>query len=519
MSGSVCRARFFLTAPRTGVRTNLWQEGMIIMMKTQTETFRGYGKLFGLGAQTAVECRFPEAETVLSACATAHLAGADAGNGEVRYFGRAHFSIVYEDADRRVCRAEKGVEFSAVARDERIVPAHTVRAQLAVENVSVRKEGASIFVTALLGADIAVFGEQSFDYLSGGELVCKRDPVAVYTAHLADGTTEIEDDFEVDRIGDILQHAETVHITAVSCSAGTLCTEGEVFLGVLALRGEDLVSFERLIPFRIDVPSESAQAGCRAQVRVTVPEVSLTADADEEKGKCRVRATLVLRASGVICEEVAVDGVTDAFSRTNRVRLSYSESGSEGAGETTQLTERVSGRAALSSGLDFSDTLQAVTLQRAEANLVRGENGMRAEGVALATLLVRAADGSRRGIEMSLPFSVPVQAENADVDVIACGMSARQKEEGTIDAEATLKFTFTERLQARARLVSSAEEGEPVPEKDCAISVYVPRAGDGLWELAKRLNKSPEEVVESNPDLEFPIREGQRVVIYRKKAL
>ena len=98
-------------------------------------------------------------------------------------------------------------------------------------------------------------------------------------------------------------------------------------------------------------------------------------------------------------------------------------------------------------------------------------------------------------------------------------MSARQKEEGTIDAEATLKFTFTERLQARARLVASAEEGEPVPEKDCAISVYVPRAGDGLWELAKRLNKSPEEVVESNPDLEFPIREGQRVVIYRKKAL
>ncbi len=489
------------------------------MMKTQTETFRGYGKLFGLGAQTAVECRFPEAETVLSAHACAHLAGAEAGNGEVRYYGRALFSIVYEDAQRHVCRAEKGVEFSAIARDERIVPAHTVRAQLAVENVSVRKEGASIFVTALLGADIALFGEQTFDYLSGGDLVCRRDPVSVYTAHLADGTTEVEDDFEVGRIGDILQHAETVHINAVACQAGALRTEGEVFLGVLALRGEDLVSFERLIPFTMEIPSEAAQPGCRAQVRVTVPEVNLTADADEEKGVCRIRATLVLRAQGVICEEVAVDGVTDAFSRTNKVKLSYSESGSEGTGETTQFTERVSGRAALSSGLNFSDTLQAVTLQRAEANLVRGENGMRAEGVALATLLVRASDGSRRGIEMSLPFSVPVQAENADVDVIACGMSARQKEEGSIDAEATLKFTLTERLHSEAKLVSGAEEGESVPENDCAVSVYVPRAGDGLWELAKRLNKSPEEVTESNPDLEFPIREGQRVVIYRKKAL
>ena len=230
------------------------------MMKTQTETFRGYGKLFGLSAQTAVECRFPETETVLSACATAHLAGAEAGNGEVRYYGRAYFSIVYEDADRRVCRAEKGVEFSAVARDERVVPAQTVCAQLAVENVSVRKEGASIFVTALLGADLSLFGEQTFDYLSGGDLVCRRDPVAVYTAHLAEGATEVEDDFEVERIGDILQHAETVHITAVSCGAGTLRAEGEVFLGVLAMRGDDLASFERLIPFRIDIPSDAAQA-------------------------------------------------------------------------------------------------------------------------------------------------------------------------------------------------------------------------------------------------------------------
>ena len=120
---------------------------------------------------------------------------------------------------------------------------------------------------------------------------------------------------------------------------------------------------------------------------------------------------------------------------------------------------------------------------------------------------------------MSLPFSVPVQTADAQVSVLACGMSARQKEEGTIDAEATLKFTLTERIRSTARLVAEAQEGEAIPANDCAVSVYVPRAGDGLWELSKRLSKSPEEVVQSNPDLEFPIREGQRVVIYRKKSL
>ena len=160
-------------------------------MKTQTETFRGYGKLFETTAQTAVECRFPEVETALSVQACARLAGAEAGNGEVRYYGRVHFSIVYEDADRRVCRAEKGVEFTAVAKDERVFPAASARVVLAVENVSVRREGASSYVTALLGADVALFGEQTFDYLAGGDLVCRREPVHVLTAHLVSGAIEV----------------------------------------------------------------------------------------------------------------------------------------------------------------------------------------------------------------------------------------------------------------------------------------------------------------------------------------
>lgn len=488
-------------------------------MKTQTETFRGYGKLFELSAQTAVECRFPEVETALSVNACARLAGAEAGNGEVRYYGRVLFSIVYEDAERRVCRAEKGVEFTAVAKDDRVFPAASAHVVLAVENISVRREGASTYVTALLGADAALFGEQSFDYLAGGDLVMKREPVRVLTAHLVSGAAETEDDFEVGAIGDILQHNETVHLTGVACETGSVAIEGEVFVGVLAMKGEELVSFERLVPFRIEIPSDASNPACRAEASVTVTEAQIRAESDEEKGKCALFVTLTLRADACLYEEVAVDAVTDAFSRENRVALAYSDVICEGAGETVRLTERVSGRAALSSPIDFSDTLQAVTLQRAEANLVRGEGGMRAEGVALATLLVRGSDGSRRGVEISLPFSVAVQAERASVSVLACGMSARQKEEGTIDAEVTLKFALCERVRLGARLVASAEAGEAVKESDSAISVYIPRAGDGLWELAKRLNKSPEEVTASNPDLEFPIREGQRVIIYRKKSV
>ena len=489
-------------------------------MENQTETFRGYGKIGTVSAQTAVECKFgQEVGTVLSVHAHAVLTGAESGNGEVRYFGKAHFSIVYEDAEKRVCRAEKGVEFTALQKDERCFPALTARANLTVENVSVRREGASVYVSALLGADIALYGEQTFEYLAGGDLVLKREPSTLTIAHLCGGMSETEDEFETEFVGDILQHAETVIVTDLVCETGTLKIEGEINLGVLALKGDgSLASFERLVPFNLEISCDSAAFGCNAEARVSVLNASIKADADEGKGKCKMVAEFTLNAEACVYEEIVADTATDAFSQTHETELQYGSVECYGAGATSRVTERVSGKCALSSSLDFSDVLQAVTLQRAEANLVKAEDGVRVEGVAMATLLVLGTDGAHRGVEISLPFSVPVSAENAAVSVLVCGMSARQKQEGEIDAEATLKITLSEKRTATAKFVVAAEEKEPLPVNDSAVSVYIPRAGDGLWELAKSLKKSPEEVAAGNPDIEFPVREGQRVIVYRKKS-
>ena len=490
-------------------------------MKTETQVFRGYGKRKEIHAQTAVECRFgQEVETILAAHCSAALTGAEAGNGEVRYFGKARFSLVYEDAEKKVCRAEKGVEFSAVAKDDFCFPALSARALLSVENIAVRREGASVFAQALLGADIALYGEQSFEYLSGGDLIMRREPVKVLSAHLVSGAAETEDEFETEFIGDILQHAETVNLSEIVCETGTLKLEGEVSLGILALKPSGaLVSFERLIPFEIAIPCDFASYGCSAEAHVSVMNVSIHAEADEERNKCRIFAEITLSAEGSVYEETAVDAVTDAFSPTHNATLTFATAESGGVGDVVSLTERVAGKCALSSPIAFSDVLQAVTLQRAEASLVSTEEGKRVEGVAMATLIIADAEGGHRGVELSLPFSVPVDAKDAAVTVVVCGMSARQRQEGEIDAEATLKITLQEKRVLSARLVANAEEGERLLMSESAVSVYIPRAGDGLWELAKSLKKSPEEVSASNPDIEFPVKEGQRVIVYRKKSL
>ena len=488
-------------------------------MNIQTQTFRSFKKSKDIAAQTVVECRFGgEVETVLTAHAHAVLTGADAGNGEVRYYGKAHFSIVYEDAEKHICRAEKGVEFAAVAKDESIFPALTAKATVCVENVSVRREGASVFLTALLGSDITLYGEESFDYLTGGDLILKREAVKVVSAHLCGGAAEAEDEFETEPLGDILQHSETVSVTDVVAETGLVKAEGEINLGILALKQDGtLISFERLVPFRVEIPCDIASFGFGAEVKVVVADVSL--HAEEEDGKSNIYARFTLSAEGCVYEETVLDAVLDAFSPACETELSYFEGSFVGAGECRRVAERVSGKAVLSGSIDFSDSLEAVTLQRAEAELVKGEGGLRAEGVASASLLVKSSEGEYRAIEIGLPFSVAVDAGDAEASVMVCGMSARQKQEGEIDAEATVKILLKEKKTYSVHIVGAVKEGEKLKESDCAVSVFIPKAGDGLWELAKRLKKSPEDVERSNPDIEFPVKAGQRVIIYRKKGI
>jgi multiple sugar transport system substrate-binding protein len=71
--------------------------------------------------------------------------------------------------------------------------------------------------------------------------------------------------------------------------------------------------------------------------------------------------------------------------------------------------------------------------------------------------------------------------------------------------------------QEKAYFVSDVTEGEKKHEKTCAISVYVANRGDDLWTTAKRLSLSPEGLMESNPALTFPLKEEERMIIYRQK--
>ena len=491
-------------------------------VKPRFETYRYVGEICRLRAQSVVECRLPGSEinSILAVHAKAVATENGCADGEVRYGGRVLLSIVYEDGEKNICRAERGAEFFHKAEGKEVSPACFAKTALQTENVHWRREGSGLYVSVVVDADILVYGSKQTEYLTGGEnLICRNQEITVCKTVCVSGETEDEDEFESDYVGDILLHSERAIVHRVEVGAGALLLDGELSLNICVLKEDNsLCSYERLLPFHMEVPSDEAFGKASASARVCVKSARLTADTDEDKGKSKIVFSYCLSADCFLCVNETLTAVADAFSPDVQITLKSENGGGRYVTNVAKYTERINGVAALSPQIDEEYSLQAAVLPRCEIVLKKGERGMEAEGVITADVLLCNADGAHRSAELSLPFIFPVDVEEeiAEADCLVCGLNVRRKKGGEVEAEATLKLSVKTYKTVEWNYLSEVEIGEEIKEEKGGFTVFIPRAGEGLWELAKRLRCAPESIEKSNPELQFPLKEGERIFVYRQ---
>ena len=491
-------------------------------IKPQFDSYRYVGEICRLRGQSIVECRLPGSEisSILAVYAKATPLECACSDGEVQYSGKAIICIVYEDGDRKICRAERGAEFFHKAENGAVSPSCFAKAAYTTENITWRREGSGLYISIIVGAELTVFGGKQIEYLSGGEgLVCQKDAMTIRKCVCVSGEIEGEDEFDSDYAHDVLLQSATAIVNHVAATSGQVDIEGEIALNICVLKGDDSVcTYERLIPFRMQVPADEAFGSAIANARVCVKTSRLTADTNEETGKSKMVFSYALLADCFLYIKEDIAMVSDAFSTTSELRLTTAKDGGRCLTKRVRCSERVSGVASLSPALEGEYTMQAAILPRAEITCRKNENGVEAEGIVSAQVLLKSTDGAYRTCELSLPvvFPMDVEEENCEVECLVCGLNVRRKKNGETEADATLKMSVSAYKQAEWSYISQTEEGEEFGESDCAFSVFLPEAGEELWQVAKRLHCTPEVLQKNNPELEFPVKTGQKIYVYRQ---
>ena len=480
-------------------------------------------------SQSIVECRLADwAENRILAVGPRVVCGEpEVLSGEVRYGGKLYFSVVGAAPDGTLVAAERGVEFSHRAECESAAPAQKALVSLRIEKTERRQEGRSVIVSAIVTATIRLRVPSQLSCLAGGEgVVCNFSPVRVPHTWLCSGTAELEEEFDTDYVSDVLLHSEQVYITRAVCAAGCLDVSGEVNLGVLAgCEGDkEAVSYERILPFRAEIPCDEAVTGMACRAEASVSSVRLTCSCDEEKNRCRILAQIEVEIRGKVSRSDELQLPQDAFcigfeSKPVLEKLSYEEPVC-----AFTAAERVAGTAATDANVDDSCVLQAAALCTAEIAAEVSEGEILAEGVLSAVVFCKEGELPKT-VNVSLPFAFPVRCDRArkgmraEVTAIASGVSVRRLREGELDAEGSVKLYVTLFAREENVYVRELSVGEARAEKGGAVGVYFPAAGDTLWDTAKKLGKTPEEVQAADPELQFPLTGTERIVVWRRKKL
>ena len=468
-------------------------------------------------SQSIVEIRFSgrEAGEIIAVYPQVALSSCEAGSGRVTYGGRLICTVVYADEDGKLCRIQKGAEFSHYADDDNLAPANTVLCALSCEKTQVKRDGSSYLIASVIGAEISVYATAERNILTSAEgAVTLTESKKLYSAVTFTGESEVEDDFDCNA-QDVLIPAALVLVTDCAVSAGVAQIHGEIYLSLLAVRDGKAVCFDRIVPFKSEIACEDALLARKAVCRAEIKEISVEASVDEEKGKCGVNAVIQLAFAGRYYDEEETQVLLDAFSTESRLNLTYAEESASPCTDIKVFSERVSGLCATKARLDYTCQLLAAALPKAE--FVRTESGL--EGSVTATLIYEQ-NGETRSTEINLPFAVELHGLNNCTDemsVAVCGVNIRQRSEGECEAEAVLKISAPDSEDCTVRYLTEITEAEKLTKSDSAISVFVPAAGDDLWSMAKKLCQSPDEIKATNPDLAFPLTGSERILVFRGK--
>lgn len=476
-------------------------------------------------SQSVVECRFPQSSEITEVIAVypqVSVTSCEVSSGRVNYSGKLILTIVYCDEGGKLCRMQKGAEFSHFADDDCLAPAQNGVCTLVCEKTNVKREGSSFVISAIISAEVKVYARAERTYISAAEgAFVKTETVGFTSVVTFTGESEVEDDFDADSVVDVLIPCAKAVVLSSVCGTGEVETSGEIYLSLFAMREQSPVCLERIIPFKCTVPCDDAHAGVRAATIAEITDLNVTANVNEDRGRCQINFVCNLSLSGWFADAHGEEAAVDAFSDTNDVTLGYAEECMPRCVDVKVYTERVSGLAATKSKLGYDCKFLAAALPQAEC-AYNSETGC-VEG-AVNTVLIYEQGGEIKSTEVNLPFAVTLNGvaeagQKVIKDVAVCGVSVRLKAEGEAEAEATLKISACVCEENTVRYLNQIEEGEAVEVNDCAVSVFLPTAGDGLWDIAKKLKKSPSEVSACNAELQFPLTGKERIIVYRSKKV
>lgn len=485
--------------------------------------------------QVAIEARLqPETDAkiakILTISCDSDILSYEALAGEVRYNGRANFKVLFVDTDGATNSMDYNADFSDKVVDEAIMPssellieAHT----LDTDTISVTQN--EIRISAAVEICCKVVVSEQYNLIKEGteEIYTHTDELEYDVISSKGGETfYVSEEFEPkDNIVNILLCEANNITTDVSCGLDCVVFNGMVDLNVIYTTDNGLIKNET---FTCEYSHEINAPGARIDdkvvyvIKINSFTVTLADDMASEhkilKGEFKMQAEC---RTLTVAKAVAV---IDAFSVSKEVKIIGESIDFKKFVGTKRFDESIDGTANLGSDLPSVDKVICLTSSKIQvANIYNEGNKLTIEGVLHTGIIYWNNEyETRNSVSVELPYSLTVKCDlpegMLEFDGNACivKINARPKKSGEVELSASVKFCINIYSKKVCYYIKDIEIGELKVSHQSAISVYITRQGEKLWDVAKALHTTPQNILANNPHLKEPLPSGERILIYRQ---
>lgn len=496
-------------------------------MEQTTKLFQVKEKLESQGFLSDAEFSAPNLTKLLSVSAFPRISLAECETGEIRLTGVVEYKIVYVTDDNQVDSASITKDFYERILVKQITPNTEIYLKASAEEV---EYGASNPVRIRTTVEISGWYLKT---LTVTECSCPEAQTLSETVEidsvkiLRDSVTEIAKEAEFPGgIDKVLSAEATININSVSPATEIAYVEGECVISVVYLINGSVQETKVNADFNTEILSPNltaesvvtAEGFAIAASAVTVDEKTILAE-----------VTAVIKGTVSTKEETTV--LKDVYSLSHRLETESATERYKKCVCRELLSDRVEAHKRLSADEEKIRAVLATSLPSVQGLTVSAEElgfgddryHLVAEGVLVVKAIYLSEAGGLHSVLVEAPFQMtsretvcPGATTFAADRVRVTAYSLKQRLPDELELNATVAIDAAGFSDTEVSMLVSVTEKEELPEDNTAISLYITDAGESLWNVAKTLRTTEEDLMNQNPELTLPLAGGEKIISYRE---
>lgn len=464
-----------------------------------------------------INCK-EEVSAVMMCTVDSHVFGYECLVGQATYSGKTNVKLVYADTEGQILSSNSNADFSDAIISQHITPNTKVVFDIVVVD-STTDIGGNI-VTVQLELEVsgrAYVGQTHPMLLEGSGLYTHHNNVEIVSSVdsitcACDLSCQLTASCDISRV--VLADAK-VSCTDYTLLDGVLTVSGNMVVGLMYISDQRVVYDQLTSPYRTELECPMGQAQLAVVPTVKNTRIKLDIIEGELNNLFTAEVATVLTVTGVVCMPLSI--VDDCYTANSTLELDKAQL------YTTLPCGSVSSRAVIEqsiSSIDMGEVIAFANVGSTVTNCRYLDGAVSVEGIVCGTVLYSTDNGMASSV-VELPF-----VHNVEVDYISssCSGSGRSTvlssscsyTAGMLIVKVELCIDIDSHRTAMHNIICSMTEQQLDTTGKSGIEVCMAKAGETLWQLAKAMHMSEQDILDINPDISSPLERDTKIVVYNK---